>query len=295
MNNKSMLSAALDFGLLVNYIEKNEQVQRVATLTKPRSKNGWYIAYGDFLIMGDWLTGTTETHKPDGYQQTRQDNERIKQSIERHKKEKSCLQNQTANYARQTYESAAEVAVHPYLTSKGLDSSDGLKIVKNQLLVPLVNLMSQQVENLQRIFPDGAKRFLKHGRITGLCYPCGFKNGLWSKQLEKVFICEGFATAATIYQMTQQPVLAAMNANNLLPVAKLALKKWPGSEIVIAGDDDYLTEQSTGINPGKAKAFEAANLLGVKVSFPPFLPKHKKAGLSDWNDYWLDSNRGAAQ
>jgi putative DNA primase/helicase len=293
MNNKSMLSAALDFGLLVNYIEQNEQVQRVSTLIKPRSKNGWYIAYGDFLIMGDWLTGITETYKPDGYQQTRQDNERIKQSIERHKKEKSRLQDQTANYASQTYESAAEVAVHPYLASKGLDSSDGLKIVKNQLLVPLVNLMSQQVENLQRIFPDGAKRFLKHGRITGLCYPCGFKNGIWSKQLEKVFICEGYATAATIYQMTQQPVLAAMNANNLLPVAKLALKKWPGSEIVIAGDDDYLTEQRTGINPGKAKACEAANLLGVKVSFPPFSPEHKKAGLTDWNDYYIASNREA--
>jgi putative DNA primase/helicase len=109
-----------------------------------------------------------------------------------------------------------------------------------------------------------------------------------------VFLCEGYATAASVYQMTQQPVLAAMNAHNLLPVAKLALRKWPGIEIVIAGDDDYLTEQSTGINPGKAKAYEAANLLGVKVSFPPFSPEHKKAGLTDWNDYYIAANREAA-
>lgn len=60
-----------------------------------------------------------------------------------------------------------------------------------------------------------------------------------------------------------------MNAGNLLSVAKAVVKKWPNSEIVIAGDDDWLTENDIGFNPGKTKATEAANAIGAKVSFPP--------------------------
>ena len=294
MNNKSMLSAALDFGLLVDHIEPDGEIHRVSTSDKPGAKNGWYLAFPDKIVMvlGNWKTGLGYTYKEDGYCLTPPQKRAITQARNNAKKEKVRLQTQTASYARQTYKGASEVAVHPYLTSKGLDSADGLKMVKDQLLVPLVNLVTQQVENLQRIFPDGAKRFLKHGRITGLCCPCGFIDSEWPAQIEKIFICEGYATAATIYQMTQQPVLAAMNANNLLSVAKLAQKKWPGVEIVIVGDDDWLTEQKSGINPGRAKANEAANQLGLNVSFPPFSPEQKKAGLTDWNDYYLVANGG---
>jgi putative DNA primase/helicase len=286
---KTQLNAAIHFGLQVEFIEQDERLHRVGTQLKPKSKNGWYIAYNNFLIMGDWQTGITQTFKLGTHQQTRVDNQRIKKSIERNRREKEALRIQTASYATQMYQHASLVVVHPYLSHKGIEAADGLKLVRNQLLVPLYDLLSGKVENLQRIFPNGAKRFLKNGRITGLCCPYGILNNQsnWPERLTKVFICEGYATAASIYQMTQQPVLAAMNANNLLPVAKYALKKWPGIEIVIAGDDDYLTEQSTGINPGKVKAYEAANRLGVKVSFPPFTPEHKRAGLTDWNDYYI--------
>ena len=292
----TQLSAATSFGLLVDFIEQDEQLHRSGTQLKPKSKNGWYIAYSDFLIMGDWQTGITETFKPGSHQQTRLDSQRIKQAIERQRKEKALLQAQAAIYAQDVYQNASPVAVHPYLTHKGLDTAEGLKLDKNQLLIPLYDLVSGKVENLQRIFPDGAKRFLKNGRITGLCCPCGLLNmqSDWPEQLTKVFICEGYATAASVYQITHQPVLAAMNAGNLSPVAKLAKKKWPNIEIVIAGDDDYLTEQSTGINPGKAKATEAANLLGLQVSFPPFTLEHKRAGLTDWNDYFSITRSVAA-
>lgn len=285
----TQLNAAMNFGLLVGFIEQDEQLHRSGTRLNPNSKNGWYIAYDDFLIMGDWQTGITETFKSGTYLQTRIDKQRIKESKERNRREKALRHKQAASYAEKMYRNATKVAVHPYLSHKAIEATDGLKLVRNQLLVPLYDLDSENVENLQRIFPDGTKRFLKNGRITGLCYPCKIldTNLYWPERLPKVFICEGFATAESIYQMTQQPVLAAMNANNLLAVAKNALKKWPNIKIVIAGDDDYLTEQSSGTNPGKTKAFEAANLLDVKVSFPPFTPEHKRAGLTDWNDYYI--------
>jgi putative DNA primase/helicase len=297
MNYQGQLNAALNFGLLVDDIKQDEQLHRVATRLKPNRENGWYVAYHSLLIMGDWQTGITELFKPNGHQQTHQDKQRIKQSIERHRQEKEVLQRQTATYASQTYQSATEAIIHPYLTFKGLGNADGLKIEKDQLLIPLFDLANGKVENLQRIYPDRSKRFLKNGRITGLCCPCGLLNmqSEWPEQLTKVFICEGYATAASVYQMTNQPALAAMNSGNLLAVGKAAKEKWPDTEIVFAGDDDYLTEQKRGINPGKLKANEAAHELDAQVSFPPFTLEQKFAGLSDWNDYWLGSNRSAAR
>jgi putative DNA primase/helicase len=296
MNYQDRINAALKFGLLVDNIKQDDQLHRVATQLKPKGKNGWYISYDSLLIMGDWQTGITELFKPNGHQQTTQDKQRIKQSIERHRQEKEALQRLTATYASQTYQNASEAIIHPYLTFKGLCNADGLKMVREQLLVPLFDITNGKVENLQKIYPDGSKRFLKNGRITGLCCPCGVLNiqSEWPEQLAQVFICEGYATAASVYQMTQQPVLAAMNAGNLLPVGKAVKAKWPNAEIVFAGDDDYLTEQKTGINTGRVKALEAANAIGAKVSFPPFTPEHKRAGLSDWNDHYITTSREVA-
>jgi putative DNA primase/helicase len=293
LNIHAQLTAAINFGLQIDSIEQDERLHRVSTRLKPKSKNGWYIAYSDFLIMGDWQTGITETFKPNTRLHSRADKQRIKKSIESNKREKEELRRKTASYANQTYQHAPLVAIHPYLSHKGIESTDGLKLVDNQLLVPLYNLATEDVENLQRIYPDGSKRFLKNGRVNGLCCPFGIirNQSNWPIQLTKAFICEGYATAASLYQITHQPVLAAMNANNLLSVAKNALKKWPGIELVIAGDDDYLTETKTGINPGKVKALEAAHHLEVKVSFPPFTREHKQAGLTDWNDYYIATSK----
>ena len=290
MNYQNQLNAAIQFGLLIDHIEQDEQLHRVATQLKPKGKNGWYVAYGDLLIMGDWLTGITETWKPDGHQQTLADRRLIKEAIERSKQQKLSNQREAALHARTQYQQAKQVTIHPYLSEKGISSADGLRISGKWLLVPLYDVITNELVNLQRIAPDGAKRFLKGGRITGTgCPIC-----LGDKPTEQMFICEGYATAASIHHMTNQPVIAAMNAGNLLPVVKAVKKRWPDVEIVIAGDDDWLTEQELGFNPGKDKATEAAYLVGVKVSFPPFTPEHKRAGLTDWNDYYIATNREVA-
>jgi putative DNA primase/helicase len=293
----SNVNAANDFGLMVDHIDQDEQLHRVPTHSKPSKKNGWYVAYNDCLVMGNWQTGEVETFKPSGQKITREDKQRIAQSRERNKLVKRQQQEQAAVLARAQYAQATDAVTHQYLVKKGISDIKGLKVANNQLLVPLFDLNTGMIKNIQRIYPDGAKRFLKNGQINGLCCPCGLLNmqSEWPEQLTKVFICEGYATAASVYQMTNQPALAAMNSGNLLAVGKAAKEKWPDVEIVFAGDDDYLTEQKRGINPGKSKANEAAHELDAQVSFPPFTLEHKLAGLSDWNDYWLDSNRSAAQ
>jgi putative DNA primase/helicase len=289
MSYLSKLNAANQFGLLVDCIEEDEQIHRVATLSKPNNKNGWYVSYGELLIMGDWVTGITEVWKPEGHQRNFIDSKRIKEAIERSKQQKREVQQQAALNARKQYVQAQQVAVHPYLSAKGIAVAHGLRLAGKWLLIPLYDLATNQMVNLQRIAPDGTKLFLKGGQIKGTGCPIQ----LTEEPILKVFICEGYATAASIHHVTSQPVIAAMNANNLLPVAKALKRRWPEAEIVIAGDDDWLTEQETGVNPGKSKALEAANAIGAKVSFPPFTPQDKKAGLTDWNDYYLATSSKA--
>jgi putative DNA primase/helicase len=295
LSSTSNVSAANKFGLVVDFIEKDGQLRRVATQSKPNSKNGWYVAHDDILIMGDWVTGIVETFKSDGLTLTRDDKEEIRKSIKHKKLEKIKLQHQTAELSREQYLQSESAVYHPYLNAKGINPVDGLKIVNNQLIVPLYDLKTGLIKNLQRIYPDGSKRFLKNGQVTGLCFPCGLLNHQMGmpKNITELYICEGFATAASMFQITGWPVLASMNAGNLLAISKLAKSKWPNADIVIAGDDDWLTHQKYGTNPGKEKAIEAANAIGANVSIPPFTAAQHMNGLTDWNDYWLDSNSGA--
>ena len=291
MNYQNKINAAIQFGLLVNYIVEDEQIHRVATLAKPKRKNGWYVSYGDLLVMGDWVTGITKVWKPQGQQRSSIDAKRIKEAIERSKQQKREVQQKAAINARVQYQQAQQVAVHPYLSMKGISAADGLRLAGKWLLIPLYDVKTNELVNLQRIAPDGTKLFLKGGQLTGTGCPIQ----LMAEPISRVFICEGYATAASIHHVTSQPVIAAMNAGNLMPVAKAVKQRWPGAEIVIAGDDDWLTEKETGTNPGKFKALEAANAIGAKVSFPPFTLEDKKAGLTDWNDYYLaNSNKAVA-
>lgn len=283
MNYQNKLNVAIQFGLLVDRIEEDEQLHRVPTQMKPKRRNGWYVSYGDLLVMGDWLTGLTETWKPGGHQRNLADRQRIKEAIDRSKQHKLSTQKQAAIDAKELYQRAQQVAVHPYLSAKCISAADGLRLSGKWLLVPLYDVVSNELLNLQRIAPDGTKLFLKGGKITGTGCPIQFMG----ETISRVFICEGYATAASIQHVTSLPVIAAMNAGNLMPVAKATKKRWPEAEIVIAGDDDWLTEQDTGINPGKSKALEAANAISAKVSFPPFTLEDKKAGLTDWNDYYV--------
>jgi len=131
-----------------------------------------------------------------------------------------------------------------------------------------------ELVNLQRIYPSSDKRFLTGGQITG-CY----LNLGEPKYGDEILVCEGWATACTLYQQFRKPVFCAFNAGNLLPVSRYVASKFPNNSLVICGDDD----RKTSGNPGKSKALEAAIDVGAKVVFPNW-PKNAPIELSDFND-----------
>lgn len=295
MNYKEQLKAALNFGLLVDALECDGQLHRVSTQLKPKGKNGWYIAFNESptLVMGDWQTGITETWKPDGHKQTHNERIEIQQAIKAAEAERVKNHALATRQALDIYSHAKPVTEHQYLINKGINAPSVIRCKDNLLIVPLVDysLDKPALINVQTINAQGFKKFTKGGRVTGLCCPIELPN---NEPLTRLYIAEGFSTAVSVHQITGYPVLAAMNANNLAPIAKIARQRWPDVEIIITGDDDYLTERKTGINTGKDKAINAASLIRAKTAFPPFTFEQKLAGLTDWNDYEQSLNNKAA-
>ena len=102
-----------------------------------------------------------------------------------------------------------------------------------------------------------------------------------------LLIAEGFATAATLHEMTHMPAIAAFTAGNLLPVAQTYRALYPERDIYIAGDDDRQREAELDgqgrpkVNVGRVKAEEAAAAIGAQAVFPRF-PADTQG--TDWND-----------
>jgi putative DNA primase/helicase len=106
----------------------------------------------------------------------------------------------------------------------------------------------------------------------------------------RVVICEGWATGCTLAE--DEPgarVLAAVDAGNLVPVAIAARHCWPSTEIVIAGDDDRLTEGNPGATKARAAAIAANGLLAL-----PEWPENAPESLTDFNDLAVWLERSAA-
>ncbi|QWF69659.1 toprim domain-containing protein [Methylomonas paludis] len=192
--------------------------------------------------------------------------------------------------AQAIWSAAAPAPVdHPYLARKqvkpyGLrlgcwkrviktdDGRHNTLLIEGCLLVPMF-CETGTLSSLQAIFPDKHpvldrdKDFLPSGGLAGLFWWLGAKT-------DKVLICEGYATGATLHEESGYRVYLAFTANNLMAVGRIVRAKLPAAEIVFCADND----QSAG-NPGLTKATEAAADVGGSVAVPPI--------VGDFNDYAL--------
>lgn len=184
-------------------------------------------------------------------------NERARRQREQARRQRQRKQEATAEKARCEWANAVEAdPQHTYLQTKRVKPYQ-LRQNGNCLLVPLVD--GETLVNLQRIYPDGTKRFLSGGRIRGCYSAIGDADG-------PLYICEGWATGATIHGLTGHCVACAMNAGNLLSVTQLLRNRHPGRHIIIAGDNDRHTDG----NPGKTAALKAARAIGAECIVPDF-------------------------
>lgn len=159
---------------------------------------------------------------------------------------------------------------HPYLEAHGLDASGcyGLRVDRDGwLVVPMFkdrNLMS-----VQRISPEGVKRFWKDAPVSGASYV------VERPQASITVLCEGLATGLAIFNAASLTrVVVAFNSGNLSRVSV----PYAGM-LTIAADNDWETEGRIGSNPGLLAAQEAAGVHGGGIAVP--LDIHG----TDWCDW----------
>ena len=242
---------------------------------KKGDKAGWAIYSADppCGTYGDWRTGFQKTWRPDTFQTwpaAEQQRYWAKRQVQREeaKKATSQVQESAANKAAQTIANANPVgSENPYLENKGIKSVEGLKQDGDNLLIPVLD-SSGKLQSLQTIYPDGQKRFLANGRVSGGFFPI-------KSNSKTIRVCEGVATGISVYEATGDTVLCAFNANNLKVVAEIARTAKPDFEIVIVGDNDHKTEG----NPGVTKAYDAAKAINAELVYPV-----TEEGVTDFND-----------
>ncbi|MXS78822.1 DUF1738 domain-containing protein [Nitrosomonas sp. JL21] len=142
--------------------------------------------------------------------------------------------------------------------------------------------------SVQTIQANGTKLFAAGSKKEHTFHIVG-NNGLALDEainsVPTIVIAEGYATADTVSQALNQPVIAAFDSGNLPKVAQDLHAKFPSKPIIIAGDDDLHLESTHGKNPGREKALEAAQLVNGVAVFPVFAPgEQMKSSLSDFND-----------
>ncbi len=159
-------------------------------------------------------------------------------------------------------------------------------LTAGDLLVPAHDI-NGQTWSVQIIQPGGSKFFASGGKKEGNFYVAG-SNNMGPAALDNakaIIIAEGYATADTLSSVLDMPVVNAFDSGNLVKVAQNLHEKYPHRPIIIAGDDDHHQASVNGINPGKEKATEAAELVGGITVFPIFAPNEQTAQkLSDFND-----------
>ncbi|MBF6615149.1 toprim domain-containing protein [Stutzerimonas kunmingensis] len=256
---------------------------------RPSSKNGWYVLFPGEIwggAFGSWKADISRTwssrHPASTVEKYVMDQQfqalRRQQAALRHERH-----SQASIKARELWKSSSGASSdHPYLVLKGCESHI-LRVKDSVLLVPLFS--EGTLMNLQRIYvqhncpEENRKLFLKGGKVEGCYSPIG------SLQTDRpVYICEGWATGATIHEETGSPVACAMNAGNLLAVAKQLRRRYPSIEIILAGDDDRESKH----NRGRTDATRAADELKCSVVFPAW-PEGSPLHLTDFNDLrqWL--------
>lgn len=241
------------------------------------SRNGWYCLHADGRAagaFGSWKTGFRSTWTASGSRLTEAEREALGELMQaaqtKARTERRATHEARATGARTVWAAAISAnPTHSYLMAKGVRPHN-LRQSGTALLVPLLDIHGR-LWNVQHIMPDGTKRF-RPGRAGGLYSPIGDLTNP-----AKLLICEGWATGATLHEESGRPVLCAMNAGNLLPVANAARTAWPGADLVICADND----RKTGGNPGLTAATAAAKAVGARLAVPEF---PEGASGSDFND-----------
>ena len=245
------------------YPEPDGQIHRFKGPDDKR-QNGWYVFHGDHGAFGNWKTNLTVSWS-DRNQNDISPKE-YRKLIERERAERlrneSLRHAEAAAAARSIWAESVPATEHPYLTRKQVQPH-GIRVSGDRLVVPMT--IDTHIHSLQFI-TDDSKKFMSCGRVKGCYFPIGsLTNQIW--------IAEGFATAATVNEVTGDAAVCAFNAGNLVAVAKHFVEM--GLRVFIAADNDKAGWEAAG----------KARLAGAEYRAAPDFDDGQDG--TDWNDSFV--------
>ncbi len=283
-------------GCAPDHIDTSGKITRFSTNGKSGDKSGWYHFWLNqavpFGMFGDYRTGAKHEWRsiaPREYL-SREEYAIQQQQIAAARAENLRKAKEEREAKRQAlitdWKGGAPANLdHAYLTKKrvgayGLRQYAGTNSwYQGALLMPLRDIAGV-FQGLQYIFPEP---HLINGSMTdkiirGTKSGCFHHIGKVTNQDEIIFICEGYATSASIYEASDCPVVIAVDAGNLEKVGQLIRHKYPLARIIFCADNDVREEGKALPNTGLEAARHAAIHCRGEVLSP------KTTYKADYND-----------
>ncbi|MGI4939915.1 MAG: toprim domain-containing protein, partial [Janthinobacterium lividum] len=275
-------------------------------------KSGSYVGYLDGRPAGflhNFKTGEKRPWKANGEARPisaeERDAERAQMAVDkaRREAEQAAFTAAAARKAGGMWAKGKRVQVHPYLKKKGVQAHGLRQDRYGNLLVPMRDAAGD-LHNVQTISGDGrTKLFVKDGRKQGTFAMLG--------ALEPgapVVIAEGFATGATVRELTGYATAIAFDAGNLMAVAQAIRAANPNQQIIFAADNDEqlprrVVKHPEGLigppvplrNVGLEKATAAAEAVNGIVVTPAPAYGHAEDKGTDWNDHKAERGEEATR
>jgi putative DNA primase/helicase len=266
-----MANAMAQCGLKPPAIVADGKLHRFDT-DKKGDKSGWFVLYPDNIPAGRfgcWKQGIDVAFRADmGRQLSIAEEMALAARMDRARKERDEAMAKARAVAADTVEAIWDNAIpaspdHPYLARKGVEPHGARATGDGRLIVPLY-APDGHLASVQYIDHGGGKLYHSGGQTGGCSWLIGSLEGA-----STLYVAEGFATAATIYQETGSPVVVAYSASNLVPVTG-TWREMTNLPITIVADND-------AGGTGRKYADQASAKYGVSVVVPP--------DLGDANDY----------
>lgn len=286
MDLEKLKQEMLSNGYMVENLIADGEYQRFA-IDGHKGVPGYYSirqsAYGYSAVYGDFVSGNKYRWTAGNNSQalTPEQAEKFKRQLAKEAAELEAKikrkHEKGADAARFFWGLGEDFKTHGYLSSKRVKNY-GLKLctVDNDyngwLMVPGYNA-DGEIATVQYISRDGFKRFETDGKKKGAFFEIPGNN-------EKIIICEGYSTGATIRQATGQTVIVSFDAGNQPHVAKIIREKYPDNEIIIAADNDQYKPEIG--NVGVNAATDAAIQIDARLAIPQF--KNTDSKPTDFND-----------
>ncbi len=253
-------------------LEIDGQLHRFSTKGRKRDDSGWYVIFPDEPVAGRfgcWRDQIDCVFKADiGRDLSPAESMAIVRRQSEARDERERARAKKAEVAASTVETIWRDAIaaspdHPYLKKKGIEPHGARLTGDGRLIVPLF-AEGGTLSSLQYI-SETEKRYHPGGTTKSCSWTLG------EITPGPIFVAEGYATAATIHEVSGRPCVVAYSANNLpLIVGQLREAHGQTQEIVIVADND-----ESGV--GRNKADEASAKYGGRIVMPPI--------EGDANDY----------